>query len=63
MCEFSERLIAWLDGELPEGEAAKMERHLGECSAMPGAAWMRIGKRAMRSRRTATHARDAARFC
>ena len=31
MCEFSQRLVAWLDGELPEGEAVEMERHLGEC--------------------------------
>ncbi|HXR10297.1 MAG TPA: anti-sigma factor [Candidatus Acidoferrales bacterium] len=36
MCEFSQRLIAWLDGELPEGEAAKMERHLGECAQCRG---------------------------
>ena len=36
MCEFSERLIAWLDGELPEGEAAKIERHLGECRQCRG---------------------------
>lgn len=31
MCEFSEGLVAWLDGELPEGQAAKMERHFAEC--------------------------------
>lgn len=31
MCEFSQRLIGWMDGELPEGEAAKMERHVAEC--------------------------------
>ena len=36
MCEFSERLVAWLDGELPEGEAEKMERHLGECTQCRG---------------------------
>src|ERR1700689_4560613 len=36
MCEFSQRLVAWLDGELPEGEAAKMERHLGECTQCRG---------------------------
>ena len=36
MCEFSQRLVAWLDGELPEGEAAKMERHLAECTQCRG---------------------------
>ncbi len=36
MCEFSQRLVAWLDGELPEGEAAKMERHLAECAQCRG---------------------------
>lgn len=36
MCEFSERLIAWLDGELPEGQAAKMERHLADCAQCRG---------------------------
>ena len=36
MCEFSQRLIAWLDGELGEGDAAKMERHLAECAQCRG---------------------------
>jgi len=36
MCEFSQRLVAWLDGELPEGEAAKMDRHLAECAQCRG---------------------------
>jgi hypothetical protein len=36
MCEFSQRLIAWLDGELTEGEAAKMERHLADCAQCRG---------------------------
>ena len=36
MCEFSQRLVAWLDGELPEGEAAKIERHLEECTQCRG---------------------------
>jgi len=36
MCEFSERLVAWLDGELGEGEAAEMERHLAECAQCRG---------------------------
>jgi anti-sigma factor RsiW len=32
MCDFSGKLIAWLDHELPEDEAADVERHLGDCS-------------------------------
>jgi anti-sigma factor RsiW len=36
MCEFSQRLVAWLDGELPEGEAANMERHLADCAQCRG---------------------------
>jgi hypothetical protein len=31
MCDFSGRLIAWLDKEVPEGEAAVVERHLKVC--------------------------------
>ena len=31
MCELSTRLVAWLDGELPEGEAAEVEQHLQAC--------------------------------
>jgi anti-sigma factor RsiW len=32
MCEFSEKLIAWLDHELPDDEAGRLERHLTGCS-------------------------------
>ena len=32
MCEFSGRLIAWFDRELPAGEAADVERHVRVCS-------------------------------
>jgi anti-sigma factor RsiW len=32
MCDFSGRLIAWLDRELPAEEAAEVERHLDLCS-------------------------------
>ena len=32
MCEYSRRLIAWMDGELAEGEAAEVERHLEGCA-------------------------------
>jgi anti-sigma factor RsiW len=32
MCDFSGKLIAWLDHELPAEEAAEVERHLGLCS-------------------------------
>ena len=32
MCDFSGKLIAWMDGELPEGEAATTEAHLKGCS-------------------------------
>jgi hypothetical protein len=32
MCEFSERLIGWLDRELPENEAADVERHIQICT-------------------------------
>jgi anti-sigma factor RsiW len=31
MCDFSGRLIAWLDRELPEGEASEVERHSRTC--------------------------------
>ena len=33
MCEYSGRLIAWLDREVPAEEAAALERHLGACVA------------------------------
>jgi anti-sigma factor RsiW len=36
MCDFSGRVIAWLDGELPEAEAADVERHLQECAQCRG---------------------------
>jgi hypothetical protein len=32
MCDYSGKLIAWLDRELPEDEAAAAERHLDACS-------------------------------
>jgi hypothetical protein len=32
MCEFSGRLIAWFDRELPAGEAAAVERHVHVCT-------------------------------
>src|SRR5580700_1087035 len=32
MCDFPRKLIAWLDHELPEREAADLERHLQACS-------------------------------
>jgi Putative zinc-finger len=32
MCEFSGRLIAWFDRELPAGEAADVERHVRVCA-------------------------------
>jgi len=32
MCDFSERLIAWLDHELQESEAADVERHVWACA-------------------------------
>ncbi len=31
MCEFPGRLVAWLDGEMPEGEAAEVQRHVQSC--------------------------------
>lgn len=33
MCDFSGKLVAWLDQELPSDEAATVERHLKDCSA------------------------------
>jgi anti-sigma factor RsiW len=32
MCDFSGRLVAWMDGELPDNEAADVERHVRNCS-------------------------------
>lgn len=31
MCDCSMKLVEWLDGELPEGEAAEVEQHLQAC--------------------------------
>jgi hypothetical protein len=31
MCEYSGRLIAWMDGELPGEEAAEVELHVRQC--------------------------------
>ena len=31
MCDFSGKLIAWVDRELPESEASDVERHIAEC--------------------------------
>jgi anti-sigma factor RsiW len=33
MCEFSDKLIAWLDQELPADRAAKVARHVLECAS------------------------------
>jgi anti-sigma factor RsiW len=32
MCEFSSKLIAWLDHELPDAEAGAMDQHLRACA-------------------------------
>jgi hypothetical protein len=32
MCDFSGRLVAWMDRELPDNEAADVERHVRGCS-------------------------------
>jgi anti-sigma factor RsiW len=32
MCDFSKKLVAWIDGELTDNEAADVERHLKSCS-------------------------------
>src|SRR4029077_13173833 len=36
MCDFSGKLMAWLDGELPAGDAAEVERHLQLCAQCRG---------------------------
>jgi anti-sigma factor RsiW len=36
MCDFSGRLVAWMDRELPDNEAADVERHVRECSECRG---------------------------
>jgi anti-sigma factor RsiW len=33
MCEGSEKLVAWLDRELPENEAAELDLHVEACAA------------------------------
>jgi len=33
MCEYSKRLIAWMDGELAANEAAEVEQHVRACAA------------------------------
>jgi len=33
MCEFSSKLIAWLDHELPDAEAAAVDQHIPACRA------------------------------
>ncbi len=38
MCKFSSRLIAWLDKELPEAEAAAMDQHVTACRECRGQA-------------------------
>jgi len=32
MCEFSLKLVAWMDGELPADEMAALDRHVDECA-------------------------------
>ena len=32
MCDFSGRWVAWMDRELPDNEAADVERHVRDCS-------------------------------
>jgi anti-sigma factor RsiW len=32
MCDLSIKLVAWMDGELPESEGAALERHVESCS-------------------------------
>lgn len=36
MCDFSGRLVAWMDRELPNNEAAAVERHVRSCSECRG---------------------------
>ena len=36
MCDFSGKLIAWMDGELSEGKAVSLPRHMSEaCADLP----------------------------
>jgi anti-sigma factor RsiW len=32
MCDFSGRLVAWMDRELPDNDGADVERHIRDCS-------------------------------
>ena len=32
MCDYSRKLIAWIDRELPESDAAELERHVAVCA-------------------------------
>jgi anti-sigma factor RsiW len=32
MCDFSGRLVAWMDRELPDNQDADVERHVQDCS-------------------------------
>jgi Putative zinc-finger len=36
MCDSSKRLVAWMDRELPDNEAADVERHVRDCSECRG---------------------------
>ena len=36
MCDFSGKLVAWMDRELPDEEAAEVERHVRDCSECRG---------------------------
>jgi anti-sigma factor RsiW len=38
MCEYSPKLIAWLDRELPEQDAAHIEAHMAQCEECRSAA-------------------------
>ena len=46
MCDFSGKLIAWLDRELPEAEAAEVQRHLNACMECRDEleAWKQVSK-------------------
>jgi hypothetical protein len=46
MCEFSEKLVAWLDRELASDEAERLEQHLHGCSECPQrlAAYVEVSK-------------------
>ena len=47
MCDFSERLIAWIDGELVENESVATERHVRACTECQGrvAAYEEVSRR------------------